>query len=232
MKHYNKLRLSLTIFFSSLAFIIVLLYILGTVLTVKLQNEMIIISVLIGSLVLIPLCVLLFNKLIFGPMREKAILETFNSLEHDNLLYTRKKEVSYEALDALSMANLANEFYISSVIDGTYKGVELCSYFLEYTKDNKRKNEILSRFYIFRFDKPINKIYNRSNFNSRLLRSERVKVKTIDNTLYMVYSNKKKDFKYHMEPLAFKTYDEFKNRFNEELNLIDNVIEVVEKDLK
>ncbi len=230
MKKFNRLKNSLIIFYSFLAFLIVLAYILGTVLTVKLSNEYIIIAVLIGSFVAIPLFVLLFNKFIFSRLRIETIKETFDKIDHDGLVYTRKKEVSYEALDILSMSTLANEFYISSVIDGVYKGVELSSYFLEYTRDGKRKNEIVSRFYVFKFNKEITKIYNRSDFTSSLLKSDKVKIKTLGNKLYLVYSNPKKVYKYHLEPLAFKTYEEYVNRFEEEMKLIDNVIETVEKD--
>jgi len=232
MKKFKMLKNSLIIFYSLLAFFIVLAYILGTVLTVKTNNEYIIISVLIGSFVCIPLFVILFNKFVFSPLRKDTIIQTFNEANHEGLTYTRKKEVSYEALDILSMSNLANEFYISSVIDGVYKGVELSSYFLEYTFDGKRKNEIVSRFYIFKFDKELTKIYKREDFRSSLLKSEKVKVKVLGNKLYLVYSNPKKMYKYHLEPLAFASYEEYKQRFAQEMNLIDNVIETVNKEFK
>lgn len=232
MKKFKKLKNSLIIFYAFLAFIIVLAYILGTILTVKTSNEYIIIGVLIGSFVCIPLFVILFNKLVFSRLRLETINEAFNETKHDGLTYTRKKEVSYEALDILSMSALANEFYISSVIDGVYNNVELSSYFLEYTFDGKRKNEIVSRFYIFKFDKELTKIYKREDFHSNLLKSEKVKVKTLGNKLYLVYSNPKKMYKYHLEPLAFQTYEEYIKRFKDEISLIDNVIETVSKEFK
>ena len=228
MNYFKRVKRSLYIFFTILAVVIIVSYTLGTILTVNLDNEYIIISILILSFVLLPISVLLFNKFIFNKLRINAIKVVFNSLDKDKLVYTRKKEESYEALDAFSMAQVAPEFVISSVIDGTYKDINVTSYFLEYSSDMKRKNEKLSRFYIFAFDKKIEEKYNISDFSSRLLnKSESAKVKVIDNKLYIVYTNSKKSYKYQLEPLAFDDYDSFKERFEEEIKLIDNVISVV-----
>jgi len=50
--------------------------------------------------------------------------------------------------------------------------------------------------------------------------------------IYLSYANSARKTYYQFEPLAFKNYDLFKKRIEDELILIKNVCEVVSKDLK
>ncbi len=233
MKDYKKLKISLKIFLILMIFIIlgidtsVLVYVL-----IKGSDGWNIIISLIITLLLLPICLTLFNKLYFNKLRIKIISDTFNSLDKDKLVFTRKKNVNGEVLTKLRLEDLANEFYVSSVIDGTYNGVNVLAFSCDYTRTGKRKDQVLMRLYTFEFKSNLKKNYQFKEFKSKILDDSILNkhIKVEDNKLYLSYANPIKSFEYQFEPLAFKTYDEFLNRYKLELELIKNVCERVNKE--
>lgn len=233
MKDYKRLKRNLKLFFSLIT--ILLLTIDISVIVSVLVNGTdgwIVIYTILGTFIFLPISIILFNKLYFKKKRIEVIKEVFNSFEHDKLVYTRKKHVSGEALEELNMINLANEFYVSSVIDGTYNGVKVLAFSADYTKTGLRKDQKLMRVYTFEFNNEIKKNYQFREFDSFLLDDSTLNkhIKVSKNKLYLSYANPISKLNYQLEPLAFKDYESFKKRYSDELTLIRNVCNRVNKE--
>ena len=233
MKEYNRIKIQLRFFITFIILELIILNVLSIVLYSL--NETLILSITLSviSFIVAVVGLKLFNNY-FNKVRNKIIFETFKSFGNENLSFTKRKPVDYEILDGLGYGNLAVEFYISNVIDGEYNGVKILGYNADYTDNGKRKNAVDMRIYKFEFKKEIEKNYILSDFNSKILHDSALnkKLKIKDNIIYLSYANSARKTYYQFEPLAFKNYDLFKERIEDELILIKNVCEVISKDLK
>lgn len=175
-----------------------------------------------GSLIIAAFILKLYSKK-FQERRNKVMLEAFNSFNHDNLTFSYYKQESYEAFDVLHLDNLAEDFDICQTISGTFNMVNVESYSALYSPDAKKKNMIILRIYIF--DSYVNTSFRKEDIKSRLFKDATMGkyFKEQDNKFYIAYAYKNRDYNKSLEPMAYKKYDDFLDRYKLELEFIEEI---------
>lgn len=153
-------------------------------------------------------------------------------LEDDgmSLSYQYIRENTLDDLVALNSVDMAQAFNLSSDIEGVYKDAVIRAYSVRFRTSDKKL--VLGRVIRLSF---LNKVNTKeSDIKGAFLKKATYtnKVKIVDNVVYILaasYYSSKVHSAYSLEPLDFKTYDEFKERIKGELEFIKDTINTISK---
>lgn len=228
MNYFNKMKLNIKFQIISISLVLILSIGIGLLLIFlwHLEYYWFVISVLIGiiyGVVTLRICSKKYDLL-----RVSASNEAFKEINtNPNLTFDFRKNQPIDSFEALGLERITPLFHINSTIEGKIDEAYVTSFCAKYRPYNK-KALTNSRVYIFKFEHEIKEIHLKNIKLDPIMKAEVDKVlKYKGNTIYLSLGATGKNYYYELEPIAYKTYEELKERFNIELKFLNDFINYV-----